>query len=118
MDWQELCSPLNRRDDEEDASSAPFVLDEEDPSCFMRTEVHQSSQLGDVRIYRIGPTHHVFRRLDMGILEATPEAEEPRSRLEQLIRAIKQVLIGTPLATVRAEHERLTKFQALAILSS
>ena len=31
---------------------------------------------------------------------------------------LKQILIGQPLASERLAHERLTKFQALAVLSS
>ncbi|TMC19666.1 MAG: APC family permease, partial [Chloroflexi bacterium] len=60
----------------------------------------------------------MFRRLDAGLLEATAAADVPRTPLERAVTSVKRVLIGVPLATARAEHERLTKFKALAVLSS
>ncbi len=94
------------------------LVDEEDPSILMRTEVRRGSRLGDVRVRLVRPTHRVFRRLDTGLLEATEAAGAPRTGLERATTAIKRLLIGAPLATMQAEHERLTKFKALAVLSS
>ena len=53
-----------------------------------------------------------------GLLEATEAAQAPRTGLERFTAGVKRVLIGSPIATVQAEHERLTKFKALAVLSS
>ncbi|MBO0796951.1 MAG: APC family permease, partial [Ktedonobacteraceae bacterium] len=64
------------------------------------------------------PSQHLFRRLGAGMLEATEATDAPRSRLETITMSMKRLLIGSPLASARAEHERLTKFKALAVLSS
>ncbi len=94
------------------------VIDEEDPSMLLRTEVKQGSRLGDVRVRLVRPSHSMFRRLDSGLLEATEAAQAPRTGLERFTTGIKRLLIGSPIATIQAEHERLTKFKALAVLSS
>ncbi|MBV9691989.1 MAG: APC family permease, partial [Ktedonobacteraceae bacterium] len=60
------------------------------------------------------PSQAAFRRLRYGVLEATEITQAPHSVLGHL----KRLLIGTPIPTARAEHERLTKFKALAVLSS
>lgn len=69
-----------------------------------------------MRIVR--PSHPEFRRVSQGILEATEAAYTPQGRLGKAISVLKRVLIGVPIATTRAEYERLTKFKALAVLSS
>ncbi len=94
------------------------VIDEEDPSMLLRTEVRQGSRLGDVRVRLVRPSHSMFRRLDSGLLEATEAAQAPRTGFGRFTTGVKRVLIGSPIATVQAEHERLTKFKALAVLSS
>ena len=94
------------------------VIDEEDPSMLLRTEVRQGSRLGDVRVRLVRPSHSMFRRLDSGLLEATEAAQAPRTKLERFTTGVKRLLIGSPIATIQAEHERLTKFKALAVLSS
>ncbi|MBI4491616.1 MAG: APC family permease [Chloroflexi bacterium] len=43
---------------------------------------------------------------------------QPRGRVGRVLGALKQALIGEPLATERLVHERLTKVKALAVLSS
>ncbi len=103
---------------EENKDTDTSVIDEEDPSMLMRTEVKQGSRLGDVRVRLVRPSHSMFRRLDSGLLEATEAAQAPRTGLERFMAGVKRLLIGSPIATVQAEHERLTKFKALAVLSS
>ncbi|HZR43727.1 MAG TPA: APC family permease [Ktedonobacteraceae bacterium] len=105
-------------DDFKSSSIPSLVDDEEDPSILRRVEVRQGSKPGDVRVRLVRPSHEMFRRRDTGLLEATQAAEMPRSGLERVTTGIKRVLIGAPLATVQAEHERLNKFKALAVLSS
>jgi amino acid transporter len=87
---------------------------DEDPSQLIRPEVRQGSLPGDQRIRFVRPTHPAFRRLGYGLLEATEVTEAPHGVLGR----IKRLLIGAPIPTARAEHERLTKFKALAVLSS
>lgn len=90
------------------------VVDEDDPSLLIRTEERQGSIPGNVRVRLVRPSHPSFRRIRTGLLEATDVVQEPHSGLERL----KRFLIGAPIASSQAEHERLTKFKALAVLSS
>ena len=99
------------KDSNEDVSIA---LNEDDPTLLVRTEVRKGSLSGNERVRLIRPSHPSFRRLGIGLLEATEATQEPRSILER----IKRLLIGAPLATARAEHERLSKFKGLAVLAS
>jgi hypothetical protein len=87
---------------------------DEDPSRLIRPEVRQGSLPGNQRIRFVRPTHPAFRRLGYGLLEATEITEAPHGVLGR----IKRLLIGAPIATARSEYERLTKFKALAVLSS
>jgi len=105
--------PGNARDQltSSDESDADFLL----PG---RMEERRGSRPGDVRVRIVRPSHPEFRRVSQGILEATEAAYTPQGRLGKAISVLKRVLIGVPIATTRAEYERLTKFKALAVLSS
>ena len=105
--------PGNARDQltSSDESDADFLL----PG---RLEERRGSRPGDVRVRIVRPSHPEFRRVSQGILEATEAAYTPQGRLGKAISLLKRVLIGVPIATTRAEYERLTKFKALAVLSS
>ena len=92
--------------------------DGEDPSLIVRFEELRGSTLGDVRLRRVVPLHPKLRRVQSGVLEATAAADAPQTNWERATRVLKRTLIGMPLSTVRLEHERLTKFKALAVLSS
>jgi amino acid transporter len=59
-----------------------------------------------------------FTQRRSGYLEATEISSRPRGRIESVIQAIKGVVVGSPFATSRIAHERLTKVKALAIFSS
>ncbi|GAC1389208.1 MAG: hypothetical protein NVS4B11_00870 [Ktedonobacteraceae bacterium] len=91
---------------------------ENDPAQLVRTEVLQGSTLGDQRVRRTYATHSSLKRVNSGILEATPETEIPKSGFGRFRYNIKHFLIGAPIATAQQEYERLTKFKALAVLSS
>jgi amino acid transporter len=93
------------------AASAP---EGSDPAFLVRPEIRPGRFPGQERIRFVIPCRPALRRLRRGVLEATPVSQAPRSVLERL----KRVLIGTPIPTNRAEYERLTKFKALAVLSS
>jgi amino acid transporter len=75
-------------------------------------ELHQGAHPGDqfVRLAR----HRAFRRLGTGRYEIRASG---LGRLG-LYGRIKRLVIGEPLATAAAGHERLTKLKALAVLSS
>ncbi len=114
---------MEQKDDQSvdmQGSSAPDRRDarvsgeDEDPSLLVRAEVRPGSLPGNERVRIVRPSQTSFRRISHGLLEATNIVEEPRTPLAR----IKRFLIGAPIASSRAEHERLTKFKALAVLSS
>jgi len=91
----------------------PAMIDD-DPTLLARAETRPGSRLGEERVRFVLPRNPAFRRMGTGLLEATKATLAPRTGLER----IKRFLIGVPIATAQAEHERLTKFKALAVLSS
>src|SRR4051794_9402990 len=62
--------------------------------------------------------HRGFRRAAPGRYGGGAGAPEPRGGLPWLYSRLKRLLVGEPLATAAAGHERLTKVKALAVLSS
>jgi amino acid transporter len=109
-----------RPHDQEPVKDTPQHIDENDDDFLLQgqPEERRGSRLGDTRVRIELPQHPNFRRVKQGVLEATKETNEPHTPLERAISLSKRVLIGVPLATIQAEHERLTKFKALAVLSS
>src|SRR6266478_6304308 len=95
-----------------------ILVEEDDPALLSRKEVLQGSLPGNTRVRIVRPSQQSFRRLSTGLLEATELTQAPRGGLSRAVYNIKRVLIGAPLTTAQAEHERLTKFKALAVLSS
>ena len=69
-----------------------------------------------VRVRRAKPEG--FERKAPGWLEATSRATAPTGEFARFRRRVRSALIGAPLATRDAVHERLTKVKALAVLSS
>jgi len=59
-----------------------------------------------------------FELAGPGHLVATEEAMESSGNFGRAITRAKRTLIGAPLTTAAAAHERLTKIKALAVLSS
>ena len=92
----------------------PHALDEADPSLLVRPEVRQGAFPGNERIRFVYPSRPTLRRVRRGVLEATAAAQAPHGVWGRL----KRVVIGSPIPTSRAVHERLTKVKALAVLSS
>src|SRR5215208_8274524 len=78
----------------------------------------QGRLLGDryVRVCRVQSAD--FQRAAPGHLIATEEALEARGPAGRAFGKIKRTVIGAPLSTAQAAHERLTKTKALAVLSS
>ena len=104
---------------EGDQQSAPrkapaYTVDEADPSLLVRPEVRPGALPGNERIRFVYPRQPTLRRVRRGVLEATAAAQAPHG----VWGRVKRVLIGTPIPSSRAEHERLTKVKALAVLSS
>ncbi|GHO59101.1 APC family permease [Ktedonobacter robiniae] len=81
-------------------------------------EERRGGRLGDMRYVIIRPENPPLRRVGSGMLEATEAAEIPEGRLSKAAYWTKRALIGVPLASAKAEHERLSKFKALPLLSS
>ena len=96
----------------------PDLIDEDDPTRLVRTEVRKGSFPGNERVRVVLPSQRAFRRVGTGMLEATEVTQAPRKGMGRVVSNVKRVLIGVPIATAQAEHERLTKFKALAVLSS
>ena len=78
----------------------------------------QGKHPGDRYVRVIRPHGDDFRRAGPGHLVATEDAMEARGRVGRVYGRIKRVVIGAPLSTAAAAHERLTKLKALAVLSS
>jgi amino acid transporter len=106
---------LEERDNKVGTSGElPNPAADDDPSQPVRPEVRQGSLPGNERIDFVRPGQSALRRLGYGLLEATEVTEAPQGVLGR----IKRLLIGVPIPTSKAENERLTKFKALAVLSS
>lgn len=83
-----------------------------------RREHHYGRFPGNVRVRILPFTSTGFRRVKDGVLEATESTSVPQGGLARLFYQGKRFLIGAPIASAKSEQERLTKFKALAVLSS
>ena len=84
-------------------------------------EVRQGSRPGDtyVRVFTTTvASDRPFRRRPGGVLEATREATIPKEGVGRRVAAVRRFLVGSPIASAAAAHERLTKLKALAVFSS
>ncbi len=98
------------------AGESTYFVD--DPAALRRTEVCQGKFPGQERIRIVRPSRTSLQRVDTGLLKATEASMAPSGGPGKVIYRIKRFLIGSPLANEQAIHERLTKFKALAVLSS
>jgi amino acid transporter len=76
------------------------------------------SHIGDRYVRVIRQKTEDFERAGPGHLVATEEALEARGTFGRGYQRLKRTLIGAPLTTASAAHERLTNSKALAVLSS
>ncbi len=83
-----------------------------------RREELRGSTPGNMRIRVTLSQNQPFHRVKQGVLEATETAGEPEGKLAHGLYLLKRTLIGVPMASMQEEGERLSKFKALAILSS
>ncbi len=90
---------------------------DDDPALLARTQIVPGKFPGHERIRIVRPSHRSLQRVGAGTLQATVEDAPPRGAGRLLYR-VKRTLIGAPISNAQAEHERLTKFKALAVLSS
>src|SRR5579859_1567014 len=105
-------------DDSTDHSEKDTELIEDDPALLARAEVVQGKFPGQERIRIVRPSHTSLKRVGTGMLQATEATSAPPNGIGRAIYKIKRTLIGAPIANEMAVHERLTKFKALAVLSS
>jgi amino acid transporter len=73
---------------------------------------------GSRRFRPIRERERRFEEVGAGEYRVTEEGQKPVSGTEALLRAIKSVVVGTPLATSRLVEERLTKIKALPVFAS
>src|SRR6266699_1679977 len=118
MDDQEGQMPPEGGSNNDVIKDKPDLIDEDDPTRLVRTEVRKGSFPGNERVRVVLPSQRAFRRIGTGMLEATEVTQAPRKGVGRVVSNVKRVFIGAPIATAQAEHERLTKFKALAVLSS
>lgn len=78
----------------------------------------RGSHPGDRYVRVVRQQGDEFQRAGPGHLVATEEALEARGAVGRVFGKVKRFLIGAPLTTAAAAHERLTKVKALAVLSS
>src|SRR5438105_831800 len=119
MDQQDK-DALERTADHGSSKEHLAISDEDDFDFILlgQREELRGSTPGNVRIRVTLPRHQPFHRIKEGVLEATEAAGEPEGSLAQALYWLKRAFIGIPIATMQAEGERLSKFKALAILSS
>ena len=80
-------------------------------------ELVKGSLPGD-RFIRQSRRTGAFHRKGAGMLSASLATDQPRTQWGRAAGRIKRVLVGEPISTEHAIHERLTKAKALAVLSS
>ena len=78
----------------------------------------QGQHPGDRYVRVVRQQSEDFERAGPGHLVATQESMEARGTVGRAFGRIKRTVIGAPLTTASAAHERLTKVKALAVLSS
>src|SRR2546428_4236960 len=81
-------------------------------------EYKAGSRPGGQYVRRTRSHNAQFRYLGEGLLQATTEADKSSNAMGKAWSAAKRVLIGPPLHSAEAVHERLSKVKALAVLSS
>jgi amino acid transporter len=119
MDQQDQ-DALERTTDRDATKEHLDISDEDDFDLILlgRREELRGSTPGNVRIRVTLPRHQPFHRVKEGVLEATEAAGVPEGSPAQTLHWLKRALIGVPIATMQDEGELLSKFKALAILSS
>ncbi|GCF11051.1 APC family permease [Dictyobacter arantiisoli] len=94
------------------------AIDEDDPARIARREIIQGKYPSHERIRTVRPSKRALSNVSPGLLMATDELLAPPRGSGRIFYTLKRALIGAPLANSQAEHERLPKFKALAVLSS
>ncbi len=120
MDQRDKDAHEERMSDQSVFKEYPSTSDKDDFDFILlgHMEERQGSTPGNVRVRITLPRHQSFHRIKEGVLEATEIAGAPEGALGRTLSRLKRIFIGVPIASMQAEGERLTKFKALAVLSS
>ena len=94
------------------------LINEDDPARIARSKFIKGKYPSHERIRIVRPSKKALESISPGLLKATDELLMPPAGGGRVLYYIKRALIGMPLANSEAEHERLPKFKALAVLSS
>ncbi len=113
-----LLGPSDHTDISQTAGQESFDVRVPLPPLTYQESLHANSPNIQVRLLNGSSSHPVLRRVGNGTLEATEEVTIPEGGISKALYRIKHVLIGAPISNAMAEQERLTKFKALAVLSS
>ncbi len=113
-----LLGPSEHTDISQTAGQDDFNLRVPLPALTYHESLQANPTNIQVRLSNGSSSHPILRRVGNGTLEATEEVNIPEGGLSKAMYHIKHVLIGAPISNAMAGHERLTKFKALAVLSS
>ncbi|MBF6599905.1 MAG: APC family permease [Dehalococcoidia bacterium] len=84
-----------------------------------QTEIHRGHLPGSRYARLTRSRQRTFERGDLeGTVRATPVADVPRTASGRLLRDVKRLIVGRPLASSRLAEEKLAKTKALAIFAS
>ncbi len=120
MDQMERKTPSTGNEDEKSRvsqDSGEIGIIDDSPSSLVRAEVVRSKYPSHERVRIVRPNRGSLKQVAPGVLQDTG-LSGPRKGANRVIYRLKRTLIGAPIATAQAEHERLTKVKALAVLSS
>ncbi len=109
--------PPEERDDE----GVVRLPRDRDRQAAPEPELHETligSRPGSRRIRLTREREQTLRRIGEGEFEATQAALRPATKSGRIAATIRRVLIGAPIASSDAVHQRLSKLKALAIFSS
>ena len=104
---KDVANQSNRSEDDDFDLSQPQKLEE-----------LRGSLPGNLRVRIVRPKNTEFKRVAAGELEATEAVERPDSAIGRALYQTKRFFIGVPIPTTMAESEHISKFKALALLSS
>ncbi|GER91574.1 amino acid permease [Dictyobacter vulcani] len=103
----------------QEAQMSKGFIDGDDPAHIARTQIIKGSKYpSHERIRTVRPTKKALESVSPGLLKVTDAMLVPPQGSGRFLFYLKRTLIGAPIATSQAEHERLTKVKALAVLSS